>query len=507
MVYMDGDNNLEDAAINDFMEISSVGEVGLDSGVSEVVVLLDRAPAAIAGAGDTTTYGDWEDCLGFYVDKNDTPHNSTADTTFGEANMGDSTTLTRFINWATSTRPAKRYALVLWNHGGGWRARIEELEERLRVQPLTPDEQDEIRAEIRTLEEKIREREGIPRAVCWDYTDDEDPLYTKEVRLALEAADTTIDLIGFDACLMAMLEVAHELALSDSPPSVMVGSEESEGIDGWPYDAILTELIVNGTTISDTVLGDTIVIEYGQQSDLGAYNTQSAIDLSKIADLDSALDVFVDTAIAQLTVSQDTPISEARDSAPYYSHTYYRDLGLFMQGVVDYSSNDSVVTAATNVVTELKEAVISSTGLHADSGLSIYFPSTSIDSAYTSDNIKFAGETKWKTFLEAFLGSSSADTTTSSSSTSEEDEGKVEKKCFVATAAYGTPLAEEVEVLCQFRDEYLLTNGPGRILVKTYNYFSPPLARFISQRTLLQKAVRLQLRPWVWISKKLVSDK
>ena len=69
--------------------------------------------------------------------------------------------------------------------------------------------------------------------------------------------------------------------------------------------------------------------------------------------------------------------------------------------------------------------------------------------------------------------------------------------CFIATAAYGTPLAEEIEVLRQFRDEYLLTNPPGRLFVSVYYRSSPPLADFIDDHPALRPLVRAGLSPVV----------
>lgn len=62
--------------------------------------------------------------------------------------------------------------------------------------------------------------------------------------------------------------------------------------------------------------------------------------------------------------------------------------------------------------------------------------------------------------------------------------------CFVATACYGSPLAEEVKIFSRFRDHYLLPNIPGRILVRAYYLISPWLARFIENHTVIRKLVR-----------------
>jgi hypothetical protein len=72
--------------------------------------------------------------------------------------------------------------------------------------------------------------------------------------------------------------------------------------------------------------------------------------------------------------------------------------------------------------------------------------------------------------------------------------------CFIATAAYGTPLAGEIQILRQFRDEYLLTNPPGRAFVDFYYKVSPPIAEFITEHPSLKPIVRAGLVPAVAMS-------
>jgi len=72
--------------------------------------------------------------------------------------------------------------------------------------------------------------------------------------------------------------------------------------------------------------------------------------------------------------------------------------------------------------------------------------------------------------------------------------------CFIATAAYGSGMAEEVKVLKEVRDEYLLTNSLGKALVSFYYKQGPKLAGFISNRPLLKSIVRVGLYPLVRLS-------
>ncbi len=72
--------------------------------------------------------------------------------------------------------------------------------------------------------------------------------------------------------------------------------------------------------------------------------------------------------------------------------------------------------------------------------------------------------------------------------------------CFIATAAYGSPLAEEVYILREFRDRYLLTNLPGRAFVSLYYACSPLVVNLISNHDSLKILTRVTLYPAVKMS-------
>jgi alpha-tubulin suppressor-like RCC1 family protein len=77
--------------------------------------------------------------------------------------------------------------------------------------------------------------------------------------------------------------------------------------------------------------------------------------------------------------------------------------------------------------------------------------------------------------------------------------------CFIATAAYGTPMAQEIQILREFRDEYLLTSLLGRAFVDFYYRVSPPIAEFITEHPGLKPIVRAGLVPAVAISTVVVN--
>ncbi|OPZ90294.1 MAG: hypothetical protein BWY73_01346 [candidate division TA06 bacterium ADurb.Bin417] len=81
-----------------------------------------------------------------------------------------------------------------------------------------------------------------------------------------------------------------------------------------------------------------------------------------------------------------------------------------------------------------------------------------------------------------------------------EEEEESDNLCFIATAAFGSPLAGQVALLRRFRDHCLLTNRPGAAFVSWYYRKGPLAARYIAPRPLARAAVRLVLYPLIAFS-------
>ena len=81
-----------------------------------------------------------------------------------------------------------------------------------------------------------------------------------------------------------------------------------------------------------------------------------------------------------------------------------------------------------------------------------------------------------------------------------------DSRCFIATAAYGTPEVADVRWLRRFRDRYLLTNAVGRSFVEMYYQLSPAFADAIRPHRFLRQLVRVGLIPYVTVARWFSAD-
>jgi hypothetical protein len=370
MIYLDGDNNLESAAIDDFLEMSSVGST---SNVN-IVVQFDRIVSY------SSEYGDWTTCKRFHVALGMTPTAANALMDLGECNMGDPNTLRAFVEWTMTEFPADNYALILWNHGDGWKF----------IDKWVPWADD-----IKDAKDA-----GFTRGICVDDTNS-DYLSLQETEQALTGE--YVQLLGYDACLMHMVEVVYQVMAN---AGISVGSEESEPGDGWPYDTILSDL--TGTpSMYPSILGETIVSRYIESYAPATDETQSAVDQTDVPNFATAVDNFAQALINELPEHKDE-IEQARTEVDSVGD--YIDLYHFAELIE--SDIPSAASAAQAVMDNLGNAVYAEA--HGSShpkfyGLSIYFPEA--EGAYLSsyETTKFAVDTHWDEFLKEYYAPSKPD--------------------------------------------------------------------------------------------------
>ena len=111
MVYISGNNNLEDYVVKDIE--TELAPTGSTADV-QVVALADRGP------GYDTSYGDWQTTKLFHVTQGMKADAASAVADWGERNMGDKQTLIDFVSWSKTNYPADHYALYFWGHGWNW---------------------------------------------------------------------------------------------------------------------------------------------------------------------------------------------------------------------------------------------------------------------------------------------------------------------------------------------------------------------------------------------------
>jgi hypothetical protein len=416
LVFMNGKNNLEPFAFVNFDQIAQVGST------DKVNVLVEFGrPHNHA----IHSYGAWSKTLRFRVTKGMEPTEASALADLGAVNMGDGAALAEFVTWAQREYPANRTMLVLWDHGQGWRLRSAT---RLMA---TGRARSQLLARRRAAREAANPGPvgGLPddmrlhgsfRYVSHD-DDTGDKLYNREIQDTLAALETPpLDVIGFDACLMGMIETGYAMR---NVAKVLVGSEELEPGDGWDYQRWLTPLVAAPAKYDAIALGGLIVDAYKQHYGNNADTTLSTVDLAKVPAAATAVSAFADVARSKLG-AQLGVLKQARAACATYAPgypLYSIDLVRFLQEVAGASGVDpGLKKAATSAVRAVKASVASNyasasrKGSYGSNGAGIYFPPSKLEyehdadgDGYRLDNtlypVEFVQSEQWAPFLHAYL--------------------------------------------------------------------------------------------------------
>ena len=320
-----------------------------------------------------STYGISSSKLGRYYAQNKQLRQDPTNSSLGDENMGQISTFQSFLEWGIESYPAEKYGVFMWNHGGAM------------------------------------------NGCCYDEKHDDDCLTNYEMKTAFTSARTStgmtgkFEFIAFDACLMAVQDVAD---FCSENFNYMLSSQESESGYGYDYDAWLPSLYSNPSTISTQTLLTNIAHTFMEEERAyyQAWNedfdqTQSVYDLSKMAAYKTA---FEDVAL-QLTnsgnisswstftsnnIRHSSVQQYGYDSSAGYTFGIYNATDVFARLKTNYSSisgfSNKVTTAenALNAVVVYNEVGEATRGC----GMNIYCPTSYYYHRYYSSDTSF---TNW----------------------------------------------------------------------------------------------------------------
>ena len=313
MVYAAGDNDLEHDLMRNVLQMER-GHTGSSS--VNVVVQLDRE----------SRDGQWRYWVG---GDGSSPVVELVEASDVEPDSGNAETLREFGQWAISCFPAERYGLVVGGHGRPWnrewaranggmraaRDRAEAQAETVRL--LAFDKTDNSEMMVRGLADAVHEIATATRQTG-------DPAFLR--RLAF---------YGSDACLMQTAEVAYQLRLDTD---YIIGSEEKEPAQGWPYNSIVRRLTSspNDSARYPQLLAQEIVDSYRRSTSgrgttrRSKFVTLSALRAGRLRVVISALDSLSSLLAGQL---ENPAIAEAAWAARNRAFTFaesYADLHRFL---------------------------------------------------------------------------------------------------------------------------------------------------------------------------------
>lgn len=438
MLYQNADDEILEGDI-----YTDLNEAELVGSTDDVVIVsqFDRYDGAFDGDGDWTT------TKRYLVTQDDdlTAVNSEELEDLDEVDSGDPEALADFLIWAITNFPAKKYALILSDHGAGWMGGW--------------NDNDPVEGSSLSINE-------IDQA------------------LAYAIAETGIEqfeFIGFDACLMSQVEVLSGVA---PYARYAVASEEVEPAIGWAYAQFLGQLAdrptMNGATLAKNIVKSYIKHDIRIQDDaaravylLDNYGIEEVVSPQELAAQEikgvtlTAVDLQVMPAFMDalnefafaLAYVDPAAVARARTYAQSFESVFgeetpspYLDLGNFARLAAEFAASDDLDAAVKNLEKVSKKFILAE--MHGEdrpgaTGLTIFFPVPELlvavgtadsEISYTDYVSRFAGASLWDDFLVFHYTNRDIDPDMVSTDLLTPEEGQA-----ADLADYATPLLEDVE--------------------------------------------------------------
>jgi hypothetical protein len=407
-IYMADDNDLHYFAKKNLEDMKKIGSTPF----LNIVVQVDGQ-------------GPYEKTKRFYVEKNNLVQVNKKDSlSEKKLDFGNAQTLIDGCLWAMQSYPADHHVLVLWNHGigildsiGGKTSNASELFIFNSETNLL-----EINRTINFIEyAKQREEEKEQRGICFSDTFGT-YLTNQKLIYALSSVQRQMngekfDIIAFDACLMAMLEVGDLLA---PYANIMVGSQELELGAGYPYHKIFEPFLTRPLEPQELAKHIVDVYSNNYKAITNDY-TLSAADLTQFQDLEDSLENVAQLLIEALKNQKNSSVyrliqaSKNRRLCTCFSEPTYIDLYDFLTNLsesIEYmliqpqkiGLKEQLKTAIQETKEILERAVFANQvgrNLERARGLSVYFPHRMIDPSYLQT--PFATKHSWLKLIKSMI--------------------------------------------------------------------------------------------------------
>lgn len=309
-----------------------------------------------------------------YIEKDNDPSKVTSPVVYEvpDLDMGNKQTLKNFIAWTAKNYPAKKYFIAVWNHGGGWHF----------------------------TNSAASNDVFHPTDISWDDKSG-NKITTEELGEVMHDAAKVfghkVDVYASDACLMSMIEVAHEMS---GAVSVFAGSQENEPGEGWPYHRLLKKWQAKPKA-SALDVGRFLTESYGEEYNATETRaTFSAIDMAKLPNLVKAMRMLG----PKLTTTADRNLLRREvQKAVRFNEPSYVDLGDALQRIRNMTGDSSTLKAIAQAESALKAAVYinrTNAGAH---GLSLWWPTDVTDWSLFDERysgLKFSRDSHWNLVLK-----------------------------------------------------------------------------------------------------------
>jgi hypothetical protein len=440
LIYMAADNDLRSFAARNIKQMAAIGS----NNFINIAVHLD---IRIANNKKITRR--------YYIEQNQILHVNAYDQATQQMDSGQAETLVSACKWAITDYPAENYVLVFWNHGTGAldpqqgriinatelfnynsESRLLELDRTTSILGSDAcitrfqDPQNILRLLERNdpveLEQALEDdlQTDDPRGICWDDSTG-NYLTNQKLDYALQTVRTNylnngkFAIIGFDACLMSMLEVGD---LIKSHAEIMVGSQEVELGTGWNYQKVLEPFLTRNLSKYEFAKHIANVYEETYNKITNDY-TQSAIVLDALQPLNNLVDAIATTLIEALRIQKNKSVYNAIHASKnkllctHFDEPSYIDLHHFLTNLeqnlkhfnfTNQARGKTLLVDLRNLITQTKGAInkavianVSGKNLAQAKGLSIYFPENRIHSSYAY--IPFAQQNSWLKLLQMYV--------------------------------------------------------------------------------------------------------